>query len=85
MTVSAAAVPESASWDTSAVTAEEIAAVRRFLERRAEIEDQARSDLARTLASRLLPKVGGVPPDLSTERFLALLVAAKAARGESAR
>lgn len=85
VTVSAAAVPESASWDTSAVTAEEIAAVRRFLERRAEIEDQARSDLARTLASRLLPKVGGVPPDLSTERFLALLVAAKAARGESAR
>lgn len=78
-------VSESASWDTSAVTAEEIAAVRRFLERRGTIDGHARSELAHTLASRLLPKVGGVPDDLSAERFLALLVAAKAARGGQTR
>jgi uncharacterized RDD family membrane protein YckC len=81
---SSLSIAESASWDTSAVTAEEIAAVRRFLERRTAIEDRARTELAQTLASRLLPKVGGVPAGLSAERFLALLVAAKAGRGTTA-
>jgi uncharacterized RDD family membrane protein YckC len=71
-----------AAWDVSAVTADEIAAVRRFLERRHDIEAAARTQLARTLAERLRPKVGGVSGDLSAEHFLGLLASAKAARGD---
>ena len=76
---------ETMTWDTSAVTAEEIAAVRRFLERRTQIEHQARLELGRTLAERLRPKVGGVTGDLTAEHFLALLASAKAARGDDSR
>jgi uncharacterized RDD family membrane protein YckC len=76
---------ETAAWDVSAVTAEEIAAVRRFLERRHQIEDGARTELARTLAQRLRPKVGGVSGELSAEHFLGLLASAKAARGDDSR
>ena len=77
----AAPAPAAVSWDTSAVTADETAAVRRFLERRREIELSARRELARTFASRLRPKVAGVPADVGDEEFLTLLVAAKTARG----
>jgi hypothetical protein len=79
------AADETAAWDTSAITAEEVAAVRRFLERRHEIEAGARSELARTFAARLWPKVAGAPERLDAERFLTLLVAAKTARGSSTR
>lgn len=72
---------EGESWDTSAVTTDELAAVRSFLERRLALEAGARSELARTLATRLRPKVVGAPPTLPTERFLELLVAAKSSRG----
>ena len=78
-------VEETLAWDTSAVTADEIAAVRRFLERRNQIDPQARFELGRTLAERLRPKVGGVSGDLTAERFLALLASAKAARGGDSR
>jgi uncharacterized RDD family membrane protein YckC len=78
-------VEATAAWDTSAVTPEEIAAVRRFLERRNEIDRAARLELGRTLAERLRPKVGGVSGELSAERFLALLVNAKAVRGGDSR
>ena len=81
----AAAPVESAAWDTSAITAEEVAAVRRFLERRHEIEAGARAELARTFATRLWPKVAGAREGLDAERFLTLLVAAKATRGSSTR
>jgi uncharacterized RDD family membrane protein YckC len=74
-----------AAWDVSAVTTEEIAAVRRFLERRNQIEGSARAELARTLAERLRPKVGGVSGDFSAEHFLGLLASAKAARGDDGR
>ena len=73
--------PVTISWDTSAVTADETAAVRRFLERRWEIELGARRQLARTFASRLRPKVAGAPPGVGDEEFLTLLVAAKSSRG----
>jgi len=79
------AAEQTAAWDTSAVTAEELAAVRRFLERRNQIEREARLALGRTLAERLRPKVGGVSGDLSAERFLALLASAKATRGGDTR
>jgi uncharacterized RDD family membrane protein YckC len=81
-----AALPaETAAWDTSAITAEEVAAVRRFLERRFEIEAGARAELARTLATRLWPKVAGAREGLEAEAFLTLLVAVKTARGASTR
>jgi len=57
-------------WDTSAVTPQELAAVRRFLERRGGLERQARRELAIRLADGLRPKVSSAPPDLGPERFL---------------
>ena len=67
-------------WDVSAVTAEEMATVRRFLERRPGLTPQARARLAGELAGRLLPKVVGPPERVAPEHFLEQLVAAKAAR-----
>ena len=72
---------EAAAWDTSAITAEELGAVRGVLERRHGIEAGARTSLAATLETRLRPKVAGVPEDVRGERFLELLVAVKASRG----
>jgi len=69
-----------ASWDTSRITAEELATVRQFLERRNEIEHGARTQLAHTLSDRLRPKVTGVPAELGGERFLEALVVAKSTR-----
>jgi uncharacterized RDD family membrane protein YckC len=69
-----------ASWDTSQITAEELATVRQFLERRDSIDSAARSELAHTLAERLRPKVTGAPANLSREGFLEALVVAKRTR-----
>jgi uncharacterized RDD family membrane protein YckC len=74
-------VPPHGAWDTSRITAEELAAVRQFLERRHDIQQSARAELARTLAERLRPKVTGAPPQLRGEQFLTALVAAKLERG----
>jgi uncharacterized RDD family membrane protein YckC len=57
-------------WDASAVTAQEIAAVRRFLERRDSLAAQPRAELARRLAEGLRTKVTAAPQHLSPERFL---------------
>lgn len=57
-------------WDTSAVTPQEVAAVRRFLERRATLERAARRELALRLADGLRSKVTSAPPDLAPEQFL---------------
>ncbi|HEY3181257.1 MAG TPA: RDD family protein [Gaiellaceae bacterium] len=70
-----------ASWDTSRITAEELATVRQFLARRHDIDQSARFELAETLAERLRPKITGAPAELRGERFLEALVAAKSARG----
>ena len=69
------------TWDTSAITTEELAAVRTFLDRRHGIEPGARQSLAATLEARLRPKVAGVPDDVRGERFLELLAAVKSSRG----
>jgi uncharacterized RDD family membrane protein YckC len=69
------------SWDTSRITAEELATVRQFLERRNAIDAGSRTALGQTLSSRLRPKVTGVPPELHGERFLEQLVAAKLRSG----
>lgn len=67
-------------WDVSAISQEELAAVRQFLERRWTIEDEARRRLAWQLAEGLRPKVAGAPPELQGEKLLERLAAAKAAR-----
>ncbi|MBA3380474.1 MAG: RDD family protein [Actinobacteria bacterium] len=71
-----------ASWDVSAVTVEELATVRSFLDRRGALERGARQELARAMATQLRPRVGGIPEDLalSDESFLAQLARVKAAR-----
>jgi uncharacterized RDD family membrane protein YckC len=73
-------VGEVGDWDVSGVTAEEVATVRRFLERRPGLTQAARSRLARELTTRLYPKVVGPPSEVAPEHFLEQLVAAKGAR-----
>ena len=69
--------PEVVGWDVSAVTAEEVAAVRTFLLRRADLDPGHRANLAQTLAFQLLPKVAGVPLDGGPELFLERVAAAR--------
>lgn len=66
--------------DTSRITAEELAAVRQFLERRWSIDGHARSELASLMAERLRPKLAGASPELRGERLLEAIAAAKGAR-----
>ena len=68
-------------WDVSQVTAEELATVRSFLERRWEIGWNARGQLALQLADALWPKVAGATPGLPPEQFLEQLAQQKAQRG----
>lgn len=72
---------DSLTWDVSAVTADELATVRRFLERRSTLTREARSRLAAELAVRLRPKVVGPDDAMHPEEFLLELAAVKAARG----
>ena len=68
-------------WDVSAVGAEEVAAVRSFLERRWGLDFQARNQLALQLADALWPKVGGAPTGLAPEAFLEQVARQKSLRG----
>lgn len=72
--------PPVGHFDVSAVTGGEIATVRRFLDRRPELEREARAGLAVQLAERLRPKVVGAPHG-DAEAFLEWLASAKASRG----
>ncbi len=65
-------------FDASAVTRDEVATVRRFLERRHALEHDARAGLARHIADNLRPKVTGASQQVEAEPFLELLAAAKA-------
>lgn len=76
---------EAAVLDTSAVTADELAAIRHFLARRHDIDHDARRELAHTMAERLRPKIGGAPEDVHGERLLELVAGAKAARARDLR
>jgi uncharacterized RDD family membrane protein YckC len=69
------------AWDTSAIRPEEIDTVASFLARRDQIDYGARQQLARELAARLRPRVGGSVTAESDEMFLERLVVAK--RGAS--
>lgn len=63
-------------WDTSAVSAEDLAVVRAFLARRTSLDSGARAQLAADLATRLRAKVAGAPQS-GSEAFLEALVAAR--------
>lgn len=67
------------TWDLSAITQDDLAMIRRFLERRHELEPHARTSLAHELAARFHPRVVGAPV-LPPETFLEQLSAAKAKR-----
>lgn len=67
-------------WDVSAVSVEELATVRRFLERREELDGGSRNELAVRLERGLRGKVAGAPDSLAGEPFLEALVRAKSAR-----
>jgi len=70
------AMPSGGDWDVSAVTAEEMVAVRRFLERRASLEAAPRRELAYRLEQGLRPKVAGAPAG-APESFLEALTLQK--------
>jgi len=70
-----------AAWDVSAISQEELQAVRRFLARRSDLAAAARADLASQLAKGLRPKVAGFASAEAPERFLEDLALAKAWRG----
>jgi uncharacterized RDD family membrane protein YckC len=69
-----------ADWDVSAITADELAVVRRFVERREALAPAARTALAVRLTDGLRPRVVGAPPEDAPEDFLETLLATKAAR-----
>ena len=73
----AAAGTGEARWDASAITPQELAAVRRFLDRRDTLDPVARRRLARRLAAGLRDKVTAAPAELGPESFLEALVDAK--------
>jgi uncharacterized RDD family membrane protein YckC len=79
--VPAPAPVEMPAWDVSAVTADELAAVRSFLMRREEITLEARTQISTMLAEKLRPKVVGIDASgLADEVFLSELARVKAAR-----
>jgi uncharacterized RDD family membrane protein YckC len=77
---SAAVRDELAAWDVSSVTPHELAAVRRFLERRGELAEDARRRIAEQLAAALRPKVAGPSEAQDSETFLERVAAAKSLR-----
>ena len=78
--VAAATARAGASWDVSAVPAEDVATVRAFLERRHGLAREPRARLAAQLDGALRPRVGGAD-EIDPERFLEILYDAKRARG----
>src|SRR6476660_7600927 len=64
-TVEPAEPDELPAWDVSGLRDAELAALRRFLERRNALDAVPRNLLARDLATRLRPSVGGVGTDLA--------------------
>ena len=72
--------PDTGLWDVSAISTEEMATVRQFLDRRPTLTPAARDRIAHEMATRLGPKVVGPPRQWQPEAFLEYLVTAKAAR-----
>lgn len=66
------------TWDVSAITPQELAAIRQFLERRATLDRKARAELANRLATGLGAKVAGAQLRGDPEAFLQRLADLKA-------
>jgi uncharacterized RDD family membrane protein YckC len=67
--------------DVSAVSADDLAAVRSFLDRRADLPPAVRGDLARRIAGALAPRVGGATAGLGDEDLIEQVSAAKSRVG----
>jgi uncharacterized RDD family membrane protein YckC len=67
--------------DVSAVSADDLAAVRSFLDRRADLPPTVRTDLARRIAGALAPRVGGATAGLDDEDLIEQVSAAKSRVG----
>ncbi len=63
--------------DVTAVTAEDLGALRAFLARRGGLDPNARADLAARLSSAVRPRVGGATEQLEPEELVERIVAAK--------
>lgn len=75
------ATRRAAALDVSAVTADDLAAVRGFLDRRADLPLSVRRDLARRIAGALAPRVGGATAQLHDEELIEQVSLAKARGG----
>jgi len=71
-----------ADWDVSMVRAEDLALIRRFLERRDGLLAGARERVANDLATRLRPSVAGTADGLTAEAFLEAVFVARTTRPE---
>ena len=71
---------ELASWDVLAITRSDIGIVQQFLARRSSLDIMTRERIANEFAAKLRPRVQGVHPQISNERFLELLAEAKQIR-----
>ncbi len=67
--------------DVSALSADDLAAVRSFLDRRYDLPSAVRTDLARRIASALAPRVGGATAGLRDEDLIEQVSAAKSRVG----
>jgi uncharacterized RDD family membrane protein YckC len=67
-------------WDASAVSPDEVAALRRFLDRRETLEPAARIALGNRLAEAMAEKVVGAQREMTAEQFLEVLVELKGSR-----
>ena len=63
-------VPAAPAWDVSGIAPAEVAAIRRFLDRRTSIDVGARRALAADLAGRVRPRIAGVLGALTDEQLL---------------
>jgi uncharacterized RDD family membrane protein YckC len=64
--------------DVSAVTPDDLAAIRSFLDRRSDLPPGVRGDLAHRIATALAPRVGGAVTGLHDEDLIEQVAAAKA-------
>lgn len=72
---------QAGSWDTTAISAAEMATIRQFLDRRSTLPPQRRRALADEMAARMRARVPGAEPGADSEQFLEVLAALKARRG----
>ena len=71
---------ELATWDVMGITRSDIGIVQQFLARRGSLDFATRERIANEFAAKLRPRVHGVHPQISNERFLELLAEAKQIR-----